>query len=158
MNSKQIQDILSHDSKTQRCFQGVFPSDQLPEKMTQYPACFVCNVDPSEKPGSHWVAFYLPSSDSVEFFDSYGNAPTFFQGPISDFTYTFSDVMYNPLSLQSHVTAVCGQFCVYFLYARCRDKSLKTIVSQFVAKNVCNDHRVYNFVAKRFRVFANFYQ
>lgn len=158
MNSLQIEEILSHDQVTQKYFLGVFPSDQLPKKITRYPACFVCNVDKSTEPGSHWVAFYLPSSEEVEFFDSYGNEPAFFQGPIDNFVSHFSRVVFNPLTLQSHVTAVCGQFCVFYIYCRCRGKTLKTILSEFVNKNLCNDHRVYNFVSKRFHVYANFYQ
>lgn len=158
MNSLQIEKILSQDPVTRKFFLGVFASDQLPRRMTHFPACFVSNVDKSTQPGSHWIAFYLPSPDEVEFFDSYGNEPLFFRGSISDYVSHFSHVTSNPLTLQSPVTAVCGQFCIFYVYYRCRGKSLKSFLSQFVSENICNDHRVYNFVAKRFGVFANFYQ
>lgn len=158
MNSLQIEKILSHDSRTRRYFLAVFASDELPRRIKSYPACFVCNVDKSTEPGSHWLAFYLPSPDVVEFFDSYGNEPAYFQGPISNYVSHFSRMMCNPITLQSPVTAVCGQYCVFYLHGRCRGKTMKTILSEFVAENLCNDQRVYHFVAKRFRVVANFYQ
>lgn len=150
--------ILSKDRMTKKYFLDVFPSDQLPRKIHHYPACFVCNVDKSTEPGTHWVAFYIPSPVELEFFDSYGNDPTFFQGPISNYVSRFQQVMFNPIRLQSYVTAVCGQFCIFYLYAKCRGKTLKRILSEFVTDNLCNDHRVYNFIAKRFRTHANFYQ
>ena len=121
-------------------------------------ACFVYNVDESTKPGSHCLSFYLSDDDRVEFFDSYGNEPSFFKGPISNFVSRFSQVTFNPVTLQSNVSAVCGQYCIYYLYCRCRGKTLENIVSQFVSRNVCNDRSVYNFVAKKFHVYANFFQ
>lgn len=154
----QIKSVLSREKATKEYFLGVFPSDQLPKKIKSYPACFVCNVDKSTEPGTHWLAFYLPSSDKVEFFDSFGNEPTFFKGPISNYVSQFSLVTFNPHTLQSNVSAVCGQYCIYFLFSRCRGKTMKNIFSQFVFKNICNDQLVYNFVAKRFHVYVNFYQ
>lgn len=158
MDSLQIKKILSRDPRTRKYFLDVFPSDKLPWRILHYPACFVCNVDKSTEPGSHWVAFFLPSPDEVEFFDSYGNEPAFFQGSIANFSSHFSRVVFNPLTLQSNKTAVCGQYCIFYLYSRCRGKTLKHILSHFVTENICNDQRVYNFVAKRFRVSVNFYQ
>lgn len=158
MDNFQIKNILSRDKFTRKYFLDVYASDQLPEWIEHYPACFICNVDSSAKPGSHWLAFYLPSKNHVEFFDSYGNHPHFFQGPISDFVSRYPRIEYNPLMLQSNVTTVCGQYCIYYLYSRCRGKSLQNILSHFVTKNLCNDQRVYNFVAKRFHVMTHFYQ
>lgn len=158
MNSLQIDTILSRDRVTRKYFLGVFASDLLPTTIKRYPACFVCNVDKSSKPGSHWIAFFIESPDKVEFFDSYGNDPSFFQGPLLNFASHFSRVVYNPLPLQSNKTAVCGQYCVYYLYTRCRGKTLKYFLSHFVSENVSNDRRVYNFVAKRFHVIVNFFQ
>lgn len=158
MNSIQIEEILSRDSTTRKYFLGVFPSNHLPLNIECYPVCFVCNVDSCSELGSHWVAFFLSKPDEMEFFDSYGNAPSFFQGSISNYTSRFSHVTYNPIKLQSHTSAVCGQFCVYYLYHRCRGNCLKGFLKHFVAENICNDHKVYNFVSKKFRVFVNFYQ
>ena len=158
MNSKQIQDILSSHKETKKSFLGVFPSDMIPKKIYRYPSCFICNVDASNQEGSHWLAFFISSSNRIEFFDSYGNAPDFFKGTISNFSSQYSEVLYNPLTLQSNFTAVCGQYTIYFLICKCRGDTMKKFLSQFVTKNICNDIRVYNFVAKRFRVYANFYQ
>ena len=156
MNTLQIKNILSHDRVTKQYFLGVFSSDQLPAMVMSYPACFVCNTDRSTEPGSHWIAFYIISPNEVEFFDSFGNEPAAFQGPILNFASRYSRVTYNPM--QSNVTAVCGQYCIYYLYSKCKGQSLNFFLSFFVFKNMCNDYRVYNFVAKRYGVYVNFYQ
>lgn len=158
MNTTQLRKILSRDPITKKYFLDVFASDHLPESIEQFPSCFIANVDSSAEPGSHWVAFYLSSKDKMEFFDSFGNEPAFYEGPIRNFTIQFSHVNYNPLTLQTDMTAVCGQYCIYYLYSRCRGSSLKTFLSHFSVKHMCNDQRVYTFVSKRFRVHANFYQ
>lgn len=158
MNTVQLRRVLRRDNFTKNYFLDVFPSDHLPDEIHKYPSCFIVNVDSSAEPGSHWVAFYLSRPNQVEFFDSYGNDPTFYKGPISEFTSTYKNVKYNPMVLQSNVTAVCGQYCVYYLYCRCRGKSLKNIVSSFVTKHLCNDERVYNFARRLFHVRTSFYQ
>ena len=56
-------------------FVGVFPSDQLPEPTKQKPFGMVVNLDPSTKPGSHWVAIYVSEFNVSEYFDSYGFPP-----------------------------------------------------------------------------------
>lgn len=158
MNTLQLRRVLSRDAYTRKYFLDVFPSDHLPSEIQRYPACFVANDDASTDPGSHWVAFYVSGPNEVEFFDSYGNEPSFYAKTLSDFASRFSILTYNPLTLQSNISAVCGQYCIYYLYSRCRGRSLGDILSSFVTNNVCNDFKVYDFVMKRFSVRTSFFQ
>ena len=75
MNTKQIAVVLHHLPYTRNTFQGVFASDRLPTHIEHYPAAFVANVDPHDRPGSHWCAFYFTEEQHGEFFDSYGHKP-----------------------------------------------------------------------------------
>jgi hypothetical protein len=77
MNTAEITHALEQDSITSTKFCRVFPSDKLPRRLDKYPCGFVANTDPSSKPGTHWVAFYFPSKEKGEFFDSYGQSPDF---------------------------------------------------------------------------------
>ena len=63
--------ILRKDKYTRGVFQGVYPSDKLPTSILLYPALFIAIVDTSDKPGSHWLAFYFIKEKEGEFFDSY---------------------------------------------------------------------------------------
>ena len=60
MNSRQLRWILSGDKFTKQFFRGVYAIDEIKSiKTVSYPSSFVINLDPSYKPGSHWVAVYL---------------------------------------------------------------------------------------------------
>ena len=72
MNTLQIKRALERDTFTKKIFGGVFAADELPKLMNTFPCGFVANTDPSTEPGMHWVAFYFPSREKGEFFDSYG--------------------------------------------------------------------------------------
>ena len=75
MDTIQLTLILRKDKFTGGVFQGVYPSDKLPASVSQYPALYIANVDTSEKPGSHWVAFYFSKEQEGAFCDSYGDLP-----------------------------------------------------------------------------------
>ena len=68
MNSTQLAIILKKDKYTRAVFQGVYPSDKLPTRVSSFPALFIANVDTSEEPGSHWVAFYFTKDRKGEFY------------------------------------------------------------------------------------------
>ena len=72
MNTLQLKRALEHNPSTKKIFGGVFAADELPKTFDTFPYGLVANTDPSTEPGTHWVAFYFPSRDKGEFFDSYG--------------------------------------------------------------------------------------
>lgn len=158
MDSTQLFQALSTNVHTRNAFLGVFPSNQLPRRIHHYPTCFIANTDPSYESGTHWLAFYLPSPHHLEFFDSYGHEPTEFPGSIRTFVRRFPHVNFNAMTLQSNISAVCGQYCIYYLYCKCRGYSLNDILLSFVPNQLCNDRNVYNFVTHHFSVRAPFYQ
>ena len=57
MDTVQLTYSLRKDKYTQAAFQGVYPLNKLTNRIVSYPALIIANVDTSEKPGSHWVAF-----------------------------------------------------------------------------------------------------
>ena len=72
MDTLQIKRALERNTFTKKIFCGVFASDELPEIIDTFPCGFVVNTDPSTELGTHWIAFYFPSHEKGEFFDSYG--------------------------------------------------------------------------------------
>ena len=72
MNSRQLHWILSGDKFTKQFFRGVYAIDEIKSiKTVSYPSSFVINLDPSYKPGSHWVAVYFDKNGVGEYFDSF---------------------------------------------------------------------------------------
>ncbi len=85
MNTAQIAHALEQDPVMSKTFCGMFPSNKLPQTIIKYPCEFVANTDPSDKPGTQWVAFYIPTEEKGEFFDSYGQPPSFYRDCLETF-------------------------------------------------------------------------
>ena len=76
MNSRQLRWILSGDKFTRLSFRGVYAIDEMKSiKSVSYPSSFVIDLDPSYKPGSHWVAVYFDKNGVGEYFDSFARYP-----------------------------------------------------------------------------------
>ena len=149
MDSLDIAQILKTDRYTKHYFRGVFPSDRLPRQYLPRPSALVVNTDPSTKPGQHWIAIYVTRNGVGEYFDSYGLPPVL--PALSGFlTRNASAVHYNPYRLQGPLTAVCGQYCLFFLLHRCRDISMNKILHFFTEDTSDNDFLVNDFVSGHF--------
>ena len=71
---------------------------------------------------------YFTSPGISEFFDSYGFPPEVYG--MED--YILRNVtMYNDLPLQGITSDVCGDYCIFYLLHRVRNKDLNTIASKF---------------------------
>ena len=106
MNTLQLKRALERDTFTKKIFGGVFAADELPKTFDTFPYGFVANTDPSTEPGTHWVAFYFPSRDKGEFFDSYGYPPEHYGFE------SYKIETWNKYKLQSSWSNVCGQYCI----------------------------------------------
>ena len=73
MKASTIQRYLSGRCRGQ--FMGVFSCDTLPRHVPKRPAIIVCNTDPSDRSGEHWICIYISGNRHGEFFDSFGRKP-----------------------------------------------------------------------------------
>ena len=143
MNTLKLNKICRGDPKISQVFEGVKPSDRLPAN-PPYPSAFVVNTDPHNKPGKHWVAFYIDQDRNGDYMDSYGRPPfSTMERYLDD---NCIEWQYSTKQLQSPLTITCGQFCVYFLNRRCRGVPMETILNNFTADHASNDRFVMNFV------------
>jgi len=152
MDTIQLTLILRKDKYTRGVFQGIYPSDKLPASVSSYPALFIANVDTSDKPGSHWIAFYFTKDHEGEFFDSYGLPPSNYSRTFTGFLRNNSNSwIFNTVTLQSVNSKVCGHYCLYFALFRSRQVSMSTIVHRFSGNKRRNDLLVKRFIEKHFR-------
>ena len=113
-----------------------------------HPSASVINTDPSTKPGQHWVAVYITRDGVGEYFDSYRQPPS-----LSSIT-TFlkqntRQTVHNRTNLQGPLSAVCGQYSMFFLLHRCRNIHMDTIVGFFSTDKGGNDVAVNDFFRKK---------
>lgn len=152
MNTLEIWNALSENRYTQKYFKGVFPLDLLPKLIKKKPALFVVNTDRSNKPGSHWVAIYLPMKGKPEYFDSYGIQPI--HNEFLEFfkRNKFTKVLYNKTQLQNLLSTVCGQYCCVYLLYKAQKKSLENFIETNFEKDKFrkNDKRVETLFLKNF--------
>ena len=152
MNTRQLEDLLRNNPITRSKFCGVYAENTLPRHLESYPCGVIVNTDPKGQPGQHWVAFYLTSPQEGEFFDSYGHTPQFYSRHYVEFlNRNVQDWTSNPKGLQSTFTAVCGEYCIFYLLHRARGVNMNTIVNVFHSNKEYNDHLVYRFVIQLMR-------
>ena len=96
-----------------RSFLGIFPSDLLPQSVSQS-GTVIINADPHTEKDSHCLAVHFrPKSASAYYFDSYGIVPLVpdIQASIRRNS-TVSN--YNKRQLQGLTSNVCGKYCCLF--------------------------------------------
>ena len=151
MDTIQLTIILRKDRYTRGVFQRVYSSDKLHTNISSYPALFIANVDTSDKPGTHWVAFYITKEREGDFFDSYGLTPSNYTGTFTSFLNNNSNGWkFNSKTLQSIDSKVCGHYCLYFALFRSRQVSMSTIVNRFSGNKSRNDFLVQQFIENVF--------
>ena len=151
MNTMQLERVMKTDPYTRSQFRGVFAADQLPRRVKTYPSAYIVNTDPASEPGAHWVAFYFPQKDKGEFFDSYGDTPAYYSGIFKTFIKQNSCTWtYNHQPLQSLLSRVCGQYCLFYLLHRCHGVNMFKILRYFHKNKERNDRFVNEFICKHF--------
>ena len=155
MNTVQLTSLARSCPTTMRYFRGVYASDTIPSLHHIENSTYICNLDTSDKPGSHWVSFYVPPLDTepIEYFDSYGlRAP-------SDFERTFlsgrdcSYYLYNNRTIQYLSSAVCGQYALYFIWQRPIQRDMDSVLNIFDSDvHLYNDLIVNSLVEVHFKV------
>ena len=100
---------------------GVFGRDEMSDLTSDIrPWCLILNIDPTDQPGTHWLALNAHSSRSIELFDSIGFSPNMY-------SLDFLDPLHSSYSLQSPSTSVCGNYCIVYIYLRSHNYSLYDI-------------------------------
>ena len=110
LNTNELRYAMQGDS----AFIGVFPLDLLPQGVNKQKTIkMIINLQPSNLPGSHWVAVYRRDGRAY-YFDSYGTIPpNEIQHWLCDNARVWD---YNRNVIQSEADEVsCGYICAYFL-------------------------------------------
>ena len=127
MNTKQLWNSLCLNPITNKYFDGVYSSDTL-TNIKQKPELIICNTDPSNKPGKHWVLFFF-DENSVDFYDSLGRDLGYYGNVFSDFINKFvTNFTQCKIRTQPVKSDLCGQYCLYYAFAKCIGLSMDDII------------------------------
>ena len=139
MLTSQLRKALRFHPHTRSVFGGVYARNRIPPVPNKEIA-YIINTDPADKPGKHWVAFYL-TKYTVYYFDPYGFPPTGFHKIL----HARKNVLYFGQRLQG-MGRTCGHYCLYFILAMQRDRSFRIFSNDYNA----NDRIVKRFVERHF--------
>ena len=133
LSDRQLRALALSDPELKRVFQGVYPSDRLPEhppKTTR--GAYVVNTDPAGEPGQHWLGLW--TEDGVcEVMDSYGlplivyEAPGFHEWIAKH----WKDVVRSDRTLQAYDSRACGHYAFEYLQDGERQRTLLEFVESF---------------------------
>jgi hypothetical protein len=103
----------------------------------------VFNLDPHDKPGSHWVcAFFDLDKNAVYYYDSYGYKPEpkikVLLGRLKDQGLT--NIYYNDIRHQRK-TSECGMYCIYIILSLLRGRDFFEICTGMVNDDEMNAFR-----------------
>ena len=146
MNTKQLWNALCLNPVTNNYFDGIYSSDTLKE-IVEKPQLIICNTDPSNKPGEHWVLFFF-DENSVDFFDSLGRDIKYYGSIFLDFITNFSNDYKQCLKRTQPIKSdLCGHYCLYYAFAKCNGLSMEEIV-----RNIPDYEYVVEFVNKHYYI------
>ena len=146
MNTKQLWNALCLNPTTTKYFDGIYSSDTLNE-IKEKPDLIICNTDPSNKPGEHWVLFFF-QENSVDFFDSLGREIKYYGSVFLDFIANFVTNYKQCVKRTQLVNSdLCGQYCLYYAYSKCNGLSMEEIIH-----NISDYKYVVNFVNRLFYI------
>ena len=144
MNTKQLWTALTLNPCTKFFFDGVFSKDTLID-IQKKPQLIICNTDPSDQPGEHWVLFFFDEK-GVDFYDSLGKDIRYYGNEFVDFVQKFSKQVTQCMErTQPENSPLCGEYCLYYAYKKALDYSMNEIVNSMTSSSV-----VVDFVERKF--------
>ena len=131
MNTKQLWRSLTYNIFTNPYFDGVYSIDTL-KNIKQKPKLIICNTDPSNKPGKHWVLFFFDSKNSVDFYDSLGRDVSYYGPEFVNFIKKFALYLTSScIRTQSINSSLCGEYCLFYAYKKCKNNyDMEVIIKQ----------------------------
>lgn len=95
-------------------FRGVFAADRLPE-LNRGHSC-IANTDPSDLPGTHWIALARSNSDKIYFYDSFGRSPKKLM-PMLKRRYRGKKILYDTKDKEQELDETnCGARALAWIY------------------------------------------
>lgn len=126
---------------------NTYSLDTLPEKPYYYrPIAYIANLSSLDSKGTHWICLFFPINDVPEYFDTFHlDVPIPFQQFMGKKYKRNINIIQHPFSTS------CGQHVIYYIWQRCRNKSMEDIMKLYSPKNLLlNDELVNRIVNKNF--------
>lgn len=132
-------------------FLKVTSIDEIPEEI-KLKHFIICNLSPSNEPGSHWIVIVRSDYNTLEIFNSLGVSSLEDLKPYLKFKQQL-ELIFNEQPFQSKESTSCGFFCIYFSVQRILnfDMSFEHLLEDIFSANCeINEKKVVNFCSNLF--------
>jgi hypothetical protein len=145
----QFQEYFAKLSTVKDLFSGVYSIDTIPKQLEQK-HFIICNLSPSNEPGTHWIAIIRTEKKCIEIFNSLGYKSLTSLAPYLPFKRKIK-LEYNEDQFQPDLSSNCGLFCIFFIIKRILsfDVSYSALLEDIFVKNKDkNDQKVTKYCQK----------
>ena len=148
MNGREIDHCAREDEFLAAMWSGVFASNDVPS-LRKLNSALIVNFDPSNLPGSHWVAVFR-NRGPIEYFDSFGQPP-----PKDIFPQLARNCIYNSVAIQGDYSSACGHHSLTYIMLRARGFTMEEIIGIYDSDTDVNDTSATAFICERFELGYN---
>ena len=112
-----VENLMTCISPKPEKFKSVLPCDLFLEEMRtnredlKQGDCYIINLSASHHRGSHFVALFLTSKKTAEYFDSYALPSTIDKNLNKAFSIASLEIQEFRKTIQDHSSQFCGIFC-----------------------------------------------
>ena len=112
-----VENLMTCISPKPEKFKSVWPCDLFLEEMRtnredlKRGDCYIINLSASHHRGSHFVALFLTSKKTAEYFDSYALPSTIDKNLNKAFSIASLEIQDFRKTIQDHSSQFCGIFC-----------------------------------------------
>ena len=129
LSNSQLENLVERygDDETKAAFLGVFPINQLPTEVKDYPVLLIVNTQAHNLGGEHWFSIFISKQRRRgEVFDS-ARQPTDIR--LMRWLNRFANQWRrNQLIYQTPFSPICGAYALYFVLNRLHQPSMKEVL------------------------------
>ncbi len=98
-----------------------------------FPCFLIINTSTVSSIPGHWLLLFFPSRNSIEYFNSLCNPPSYYSTNLDTYikSYSFPKYIRNKHRYQSYNSYNCGLFCLFIADKRCMGYTYSHIMNYF---------------------------
>lgn len=142
MDEQTIREYMYRSEVTASLFINVLSFEELPQSFPYKQGFYIINADYVDSVGTHWFVVYQPLDGPIEFFDSLGKDPRYYNEKLYFFLCRSSKYFVKINKRIQGNTNVCGDYCLLYCYFRSKGYSMLDFLNIFGSDLNFNDKMV----------------
>lgn len=142
MDEKTIREYMLGNPVTKDYFLGVMSFQELPDYFPEHSGFYIVNTDVAVGEGLHWVVIRKSLSGEMQFFDSLGHNPKYYNPEIEYFLIrSGTNYVMSNKRIQGN-SSLCGDYALIFCYLLSSGMTFEDFLAMFNENYVNNDIKI----------------